>query len=63
MLQYLWTAPLVDIGNDQRIKKDLSDIIISSALENIKKCIKLQTILDRRFSQVSILQRAFLLCS
>ncbi|OWK13471.1 PRP3, partial [Cervus elaphus hippelaphus] len=51
MLQYLWTAPLVDLGTDHRIEKDLSDTIISSALENIKKCVKLQVIFERRFSQ------------
>nr|XP_020724669.1 chorionic somatomammotropin hormone 2-like [Odocoileus virginianus texanus] len=52
MLQYLWIAPLVDLGNEQQIEKDLSDTIISSALESIKKSYQLQAILERRFTQM-----------
>ncbi|XP_061002189.1 placental prolactin-related protein 3-like [Dama dama] len=60
MLQYLWTAPLVDLGTDHRIEKDLSDTIISSALENIKKCVKLQVIFERQFRQIILPVRRIL---
>ena len=63
MLQYFWIAPLFDLAHELQIEKDLTETIISSALENIKKSYQLQAILERRFSQVSILKRAFLLCS
>nr|XP_020726554.1 chorionic somatomammotropin hormone 2-like [Odocoileus virginianus texanus] len=60
MLQYLWTVPLIEISNEQRIEKNLSDTIISSAIENIKKCIKLQAILERRFNQIILPVRRIL---
>ncbi|CAI9168831.1 unnamed protein product [Rangifer tarandus platyrhynchus] len=60
MLQYLWTTPLFDLGTDHRIKKDLSDTIISSALKNIKKSHRLQRILERRFSQIIVPVRRIL---
>ncbi|OWK13348.1 PRP3, partial [Cervus elaphus hippelaphus] len=61
-LQYLWNGPLYDLAHDLRFEKDLSDTNLSSARKNLKKLYKLQTILKMRFSQVSILQRAFLFC-
>ena len=61
-LQYLWNGPLYDLAHDLRFEKDLSDTILLRARENFKKLYKLQTILETQFSQVSILQRAFLLC-
>ena len=63
MSQYLWNIPLYYLIMDQRIKNYISDAILSNAKEYIKKSYKLQTILERQFSQVSILQRAFLVCS
>ena len=63
MFQYLWNSPLYYLIVDQQIKNYISDAILSNAKEYIKKSYKLQTILERQFSQVSILQRAFLLCS
>ncbi|KAM9738792.1 placental prolactin-related protein 3-like [Dama dama] len=52
MLQYLWTTPLVDPGNEKQIEKDLTDAINTNALENAKKSLKLQKILERRFTQI-----------
>ncbi|XP_070313065.1 placental prolactin-related protein 3-like [Odocoileus virginianus] len=52
MLQYLWRDALYDLAHDLWFGKDLSDTILSSARENFKKLRKLQTILERRFSQV-----------
>ncbi|KAM9740046.1 placental prolactin-related protein 3-like [Dama dama] len=52
MLQYVWTTPMYDLGTDHWIKKDLSDTIISSVLENTKKSYQLQAILERRFRQM-----------
>ena len=63
MSQYLWNTPLYYLIMDQWIKNYISDAILSNAKEYIKKSYKLQTILERQFSQVSILQRAFLVCS
>ncbi|XP_065768281.1 placental prolactin-related protein 1-like [Muntiacus reevesi] len=60
MFQYLWTAPMVDLVSGQQIEKDLSDTIISSALENINRCIKLQVIFERRFSQIILPVRRIL---
>ena len=63
MIQYLWNAPLFDLAYDPRIEENLTVTIISSALESQRKSFKLQSILARQFSQVSILPRAFLHCS
>ncbi|KAM9738790.1 placental prolactin-related protein 3-like [Dama dama] len=52
MLQYLWIAPLFDLAHELRIEKDLTDTIISSALENTKKSYQLQAILERRFREM-----------
>nr|XP_020726553.1 placental prolactin-related protein 3-like [Odocoileus virginianus texanus] len=52
MLQYLWRDVLYDLVHDLRFGKDLSDTILSSARENLKKLYKLQTIVERRFSQI-----------
>ena len=62
MLQYLWRDALYDLAHDLWFKKHLSDTILSSARKNFKKLFKFQTILEMQFSQVRILQRAFLLC-
>ena len=62
MLQYLWRDALYDLAHDLLFKKHLSDTILSSARESFKKLFKHQTILAMQFSQVSILQRAFLFC-
>ena len=43
--------------------KEVSDTILSGARQNLKKVQELQEFIERQFSQVSILQRAFLLCS
>ncbi|XP_043764759.1 placental prolactin-related protein 3-like [Cervus elaphus] len=51
-LQYLWNGPLYDLTHDLRFENDLSDTILSSARDNFKKLFKLQTILERRFSQI-----------
>ena len=59
MIQYLWTTPLVDPGNEKQIEKDLTQTIRTNAVKSFKKSYKIQAILERRFSQVSILQRAF----
>ena len=62
MLQYLWNGPLYGLAHhDRKFEKDLSDTLLSSARENLKKLKKLERIIEKRFSQVSILQRAFLL--
>nr|CAI9704170.1 unnamed protein product [Rangifer tarandus platyrhynchus] len=52
ILQYLWNGPLYDITHDLRYGNDISDTILISARENFKKLLKLQTILERRFSQI-----------
>ncbi|XP_061002183.1 placental prolactin-related protein 3-like [Dama dama] len=54
MLQYLWGDPLYALVHDLRFGKYLSDTILSSARENFKKLHKLQTILERQFSQVVV---------
>ncbi|OWK13159.1 PRP3 [Cervus elaphus hippelaphus] len=51
MLQYLWGDPLYALVHDLRFGIYLSDTILSSARENFKKLHKLQTILERQFSQ------------
>ncbi|XP_070313027.1 placental prolactin-related protein 3-like [Odocoileus virginianus] len=53
MLQYLWNGPLYSLAHqDRHFEKDLSDTLLSSARENLKKLKKLETIIERRFSQI-----------
>ncbi|XP_065768282.1 chorionic somatomammotropin hormone 2-like [Muntiacus reevesi] len=52
MLQYLWNTPLVDPGSEKQIEKDLTETISTNALENAKKSLILQKILETRFSQM-----------
>ena len=59
MIQYLWTTPLVDPGYEKQIEKDVTQTITANALKNFKKSYQIQAILERRFRQMSILQRAF----
>ena len=63
MLLYSWNKPLHHLANELPNLKEVSQAILSSALENEKISDKLQKFIERQFRQVSILQRAFLLCS
>nr|XP_020770641.1 placental prolactin-related protein 3-like [Odocoileus virginianus texanus] len=53
MLQYLWNGPLYSLAHqDRNFEKDLSDTLLSSARENLKKLKKLERIIERRFRQI-----------
>ncbi|XP_043306294.1 placental prolactin-related protein 3-like [Cervus canadensis] len=54
MLQYLWRDVLYDLVHDLWFEKDLSDTLLSSARKNFKKLYKLQTFVERRFSQIVV---------
>ncbi|XP_043305931.1 placental prolactin-related protein 3-like [Cervus canadensis] len=60
MLQYLWRDALYDLVHDLQFGKNLSDTILSNARENFKKLHKLQTIIERRFSQIVVPVRLML---
>ena len=63
MILYSWNKPLHHLVNELPNLKEVSETILSSAVEIEKMADKLQEFIETQFRQVSILQRAFLLCS
>ena len=63
MILYSWNTPLRRLVNELHNLKEVSQAIVSSAIENEKMADKLQDFIETQFRQVSILQRAFLICS
>ena len=63
VLLYSWNNPLHHLVTELQHMKELSNAFLSSATRFENMSEKLQAFIERQFSNVSILQRAFLLCS
>ena len=63
VLLYSWNNPLYHLVPKLRNMKNLSEAVVSRAMEIENMSDKLQAFIESQFRKVSILQRAFLLCS